>query len=227
MCLPQQAAAIGGGGALSLIGEGLNTREANKNAKRQTSAYMQQQGLEDQRQAEYRARAQAGLQRALDQYGTGKQGASFADLLGKREAATAGNVTDATPGAVPIREDAPNVVKETLGKRLNTAVAEGREGAKRLAALGARDDQSFANKIGLSRSGEDIATASNFAAASAGINPVERAAAFRGAYRDPSGLGDLFKLFGRGSQLWGFMGTPGLGGGGTATVPGWRQGGGK
>ena len=44
MCLPQQAAAIGGGGALSLIGEGLNTREANKNSKRQVGAYMQQQG---------------------------------------------------------------------------------------------------------------------------------------------------------------------------------------
>lgn len=228
MCLPQQAAAIGGGGALSLIGEGLNTREANKNSKRQVGAYMQQQGLEDQRQAEYRARAQAGLQRALDQYAPGKQGAGFADLLGKREAATAGNVTDATPGAVPIRDSAPNVVKETLGKRLNNAVTEGREGAKRLAALGARDDQSFANKLGLSRSGEDINVASNFAAASAGINPVERAAAYKAAYRDPSGIGDLFKLFGQGGQLWGFMGTPGLGGGGgTEPVPGWRQGGGK
>ena len=212
MCLPQQAAAIGGGGALSLVGEALNTRENNKNAKRQVAAWQGAQAAEDARQATYRARAQAGLQRALDQYGPGKQGASFADLLGKREAATAGNVTDATPGAVPITDNAPNVVKETLGKRLNDAVAEGRAGAKRLAALGARDDQAFANKIGLSRSGEDIAAASNFAAASAGINPVERAAAFRGAYRDPSGLGDLFKLFGQGGQLWGFMGTPGLGG---------------
>lgn len=223
MCLPQQAAAIGGGGGLSLIGEALNTRENNKNSKRMVAAYQGSQAQEDQRQAGYRARAQAGLQRALDRYQPGAQGGDFASLLAKREADLSGNVTDAAPGGIPISDSAPGVVKDTLSARLNNAVAEGRAGAKRLAALGARDDQSFANQVGLKRAGEDINVASNFAAASAGINPVERQAAFMAAHRDPSGIGDLFKLFGQGSQLWGFLGTPGLSrprsptiGGGTA-----------
>lgn len=213
MCLPgPAAAAIPAGIGLSLAGEALNTREANKSSKNMVSAWQQSQGLEDARQAEYRARAQAGLQKALAGFSGTSQADALAAATAKREADLTGNVTDAAPGGIPISKSAPNVVKETVAKRLNDAVTEGRAGAKRLAALGARDDVGQGNQISFKRAGEDIGVASNFAAASAGINPVERMAAYRGAYRDPSGLGDLFKLFGQGGQLWGFMGTPGLGG---------------
>lgn len=215
--------------AATAVGDIINTRESNKSSKRQVAAWQQQTGLEAQRQAEYRARAQQALDRAIGKYGPGEQEKAFGDLVGRREADISGNVTDAAPGGIPISSDAPNVVKTTAAGKLNKAVADGREGAKRLARLGARDDQSLANQIGLKTAGRDIGVASNFAAASAGINPVEQAAAFRGAYRDPSGLGDLFKLFGQGASLYGFMGAPGLGGGGgaSAPLPGWQQGGGK
>lgn len=228
MCLPAAAAAIPAGMGLNALGTVINTREQNANSKRQVAAFQQQTGLEAERQAAYRARAQAALDRAIGRYAPGEQDKSLAGLLGQREQDITGNVTDAAPGGIPISKDAPDVVKTTTANKLNKSVVDARDSGKRLAALGARDDQTIANKMGFNTAARDIGTASNFAAASAGINPVEQMAAMRSSYRNPSGLGDLFKLFGQGASLYGFMGAPGLGGGASfPQLPGAGQMGGR
>ncbi len=231
MCLPDPVSmgAIGGGMAANALGSVINTRESNKNSKRQVAAFQQQTGLEAQRQAEYRARAQAALDRAIGRYAPGEQDKSLAGLLGQREQDITGNVTDTTPGGIPLSKDSPDIVRTTADAKMSKAVADARDSGKRLAALGARDDQTFANKMGFNTAARDIAAASNYAAASAGINPVEQTAAMRAAYRDPSGLGDLFKVFGQGASIYGFLGAPGLGASGPmfAKLPGYGQMGGR
>jgi hypothetical protein len=165
------AMALAGIGAAASIGSVLAKQKQQSEIKQ---AQGQALGSERRRQGEYEEEAGAEFAKAL----AGFQGTRQADLqtgaVQQRSNQLQGALT--TPTAAP-SPNAPRVVQTALARRIQEAIGEGRDHAKRTARLGAYGDRSLENSINLARSGSILGMLGNFSAGSSGVLPWELQAA--------------------------------------------------
>lgn len=140
----------------------------------------------------------------------------LADAQAEREAATAGNMTDAPVIDIPVQGGAPSIVADETAARVGEGNIRARDEAIAKAALASFGDLQLGNALMnanyLSRQGQ----LGNFMQGSYGVLPTEMAAASR--------AGDKTKLFGdmlvASGQVAGMYGAAnGFGGGATSFDP--------
>lgn len=226
-----------GGMVLSAAGSAVNGMETSNNQRRQESARSAAAAAEYARQQQY-----ANEGRTVFDQSVRDQGPDAARARVQQGQETRRKVlTDAANAPVrtdgPVQASAPAVVQSEIGRKVADALLNAKNSATNLANLTGYDDGAQGGAIALGRSNSALADTQSKAAGSAMVAPLEMEAAYNNAYRNPSGIGDLLGLAGRGVTLAGatgwnpFKGSVGSGPGiaasmadRTAVNPFWRFG---
>lgn len=228
MCFdPISAALVGGGGVAQAGASYLQAKNAQDNARRQEEARARARAAELQRQQGYQTENAQTFADTLGLFSPDAQGGSLASAVAQREKAFQDNLPQ--PSELPTSASTPNIVKTDRAraqKKADDFVAQQGNARARVEGMG---DLLVGNQRGIATGARKVNTINNFAQSSAAINPAEQAAAAAKAYRPPGLLADLLGLTGAGSQLYGFMGAPGLRQPPNpfAMLPGWQQMGGR
>lgn len=212
MCTPLMAVAMGA----QALGSVIQSREANKNAKRAVDARNDAFEVEQMRQRRLQDESGAEFGSAVGRFDPTAQRKQMGET---REARTE-TLTDAVPemaaggSGVPIQGSAPTVVGGEIARAMQSAQAGARGSAGRLGKLGAYSDSLFNDNMALNRTRQNIGTVSNFAGRSAGLLPFEASIAAANSQKPSSGFGELLQLVGSGASMAGMMGANPFGAGG-------------
>lgn len=190
----------------------IGQRQANKAMAAVTAA-------ESGRQKKLRDEAQGLFEESLSKQGSDAQTKRLADAQAEREAATAGNMTDAPVVNVPVQGGAPNIVADETAARVSEGNIRARDEAIAKAALDAFGDLQLGNALMNARYGAQQGQLANFMQGSQSVLPTELSAASR--------RGDRTKLFGdlliAGGQIAGMYGVGKALGAGSAAAGGSNQ----
>lgn len=216
--------ALAAGLALSAAGAGVNSMESNSNERRQIEARNSAAEAEMLRQRRFADESQGTFRRSVDEQGPGADATRRTEAQGTRREFMAANAAPATNTGAPIAASAPPVVQSEIGRKVGQAIKGAARGGDRLANLSGYDDAALGGRFAMARANSELADTSSKAAGSAALLPLDLAAAENNSYREPSGIGDLLGLVGKGLTLGGATGWSPFGGGtgavSAASVPG-------
>ena len=192
---------------LGVAGSVITTNEANANAARQAKSRNDElQRVMVRNDALAQQSRDAFANRATDIQPEQVQ-ADQQQALDDRTATTMTAIDRPIP-SIPLRGDAPQVVKSEIAKKMAEVFGAGRSEASRLAKLGARGDSWLNSGIQDTQAARDIGVSSNLAAGNLGILPHLQDFAENRAYKPISPFGAI--LSGLGGALGSYAGSGGV-----------------
>ena len=196
-----------GGMVLSAAGSAVNGMETANNQRRQSAARSAAAAAEYERQRRFSEEGRATFDQSVRDQGPDAARTRTQEGQAQRRQALTGAVdTSPVNTGAPVEASAPNVVRSEIGRRVGDALGGARREATNLANLTGYDDGTQGGAFAMSRANNRLADTQSMAAGSAAIAPLEMEAAYNNAYRNPSGIGDLLGLAGRGVTLAGATG---------------------
>lgn len=213
MCLDPISLA---GTGLGIVGSIMNGKQEAKNEQRMADARTRAMLDNFAQQDKLSAQSRQQFQDALGDFSKPQQQQNLENVGQERTNAIQANINANKVDYNPASENAPEVVKSEIAKRMADAMEKGRANATSLGKMGAWGDVQFGNQAGLARRGSQVGEFSNFARNVAGMMPLQMEVAAKNARKAPSMIGDLFKLAGTGMSMVGGAGGFGnIFGGGT------------
>ena len=212
MCDPITAGAM----ALSGVGSIINGSEKNRTLSNQIAARNAATQAELQRQKAFQQRSALDYGNTANAFSPDAQAKA---LSTEQAAATEGvqaNSPTAAISAAPItsNSNAPKVVQDAAKKTVSDIFARDASRNDALGTLKGWDQRMFGNELTLNTGARKLATTSDFARTSAGVNGLEQDTAYRNAYRPNSGIGDILQFAGNVGSFGGGKGwfNPAAGG---------------
>lgn len=183
-----------GGTAMSVIGQILDQREADANARRRVEARNQALTNTLRMNSKYGDESRRVLDDRLRGVQPDNMAAQQQSLTNTRMADNVAAVTD-TP-APELAGSAPEVVQSEVAKRMQDVMNAGRQEARTLGKLGGYGDATFRGGLQTAGAGRDIGVQQGFISGNMALLPHRQDIAELRAYRPMSGVGSILKGFG-------------------------------
>lgn len=193
--------------AVGAAGSAYGGYEQNQNQKRMIEARNRATEAELARQRAYGDESRGVFNNVFAGFQPGSQAGALATEQGNAINSFNAN----TPGADLVGGVAtgsgPRVVANAQANTIGNAFA--RAGRMNTAAgnLAGWDQRQFNNRIGLGRAGSQIGEVGDFSKVSGKVSKLEQDAAYKNAFRPPSGIADLLKFAGRAGSFYGGGGS--------------------
>lgn len=197
MCDPVSAlgaAAIGGG---ILMNQSAAGQVSDARAGVMSAENVRQQGFANQGHEIF--------SRTLPKFGVEEQTKGLAEAGDKRSASIQAGIKPSAPG-MPVAGNAPSIVSDAVARATGGADRAGADYADRLGRAGGYGDLNFGNRVDIGRAGQESGVIGSMARGSAGVTPMELAAANE-AGNNRKVIADLLSGVGQVGLMAGFSGV--------------------